>query len=122
RPMQREPWTAIVGFSLFASLATLLQFAKRPYLHYALLLAPFLSIAAVSTAIQLSRKLSAIRNGLHSIVCVLIAGLLCVPLIASRYGDSSFHAWPPAWNPAVAHETPWQMQPDVASDLRVIGS
>jgi len=122
RPMHREPWTAIVGFSLFASLATFLQFSKRPYLHYALLLAPFLSIAAVTTAFELSRKLSAIGNGLRSIVFVLIAGLLCVPLIESKYGHSNFHVWPPAWNPSVAHEIPWHMQPDVASDLPVIAT
>jgi hypothetical protein len=122
RKLHAEPWIAVAGFAVCASLATTVQFFTRPYLHYGLLLAPFVPIAALTITVQLVRKIPRHRSGFRSFLNILIGILLVSPLIATRGGTPFFHIWPVESNQRVAHETPWHLTPQIASDLLEIAT
>lgn len=122
RKLHAEPWAQVAGFAVCASLATTVQFFTRPYLHYGLLLAPFVPIAAITIAIQLARKMPENKSGFRSSPHVLIGILLVLPLIAKRGETPFFHIWPVEANLRVAHETPWHLNPEIASDLLEIAT
>lgn len=122
RKEHAEPWAAVAGFAVCASVATTVQFFTRPYLHYGLLLAPFVPIAVITIAVQLARKIPAHRSGFRSFPHVLIGALLVSPVIATRGGTPFFHIWPVESNLRVAHETPWHLNPEIAADLLEIAT
>ena len=122
RHIHAEPWVAIVSFSLIASLATLAQFSKRPYLHYALLAAPFLSIAITLVCVRIWQAAAVRKPQAASLVALALAGVLAMPMVGSMGSQGFFQIWPLTWNPRVAHETPWHLLPDVAPDVRSIGA
>jgi len=120
RSMHSEPWAAIVAFCWLASLASLAQFEKRPYLHYALLAAPFVAIAVVGMTFGMLRFVKARWPRASPFAATAFAGILFVPAIGPTGGP--LQIWPLTWNPRVAHGIPWHESADVASDLRELAT
>lgn len=116
------PATAVAGFSLFATIAAAAQYSKRPYLHYALLAAPFVAIMVSVMAMQIVQAASALWPRMKPLTSLTAAGLLTLPMIGSAGSTGHFQLWPPAWTPAVAHGKPWHEAPEIASDLQSIQS
>ncbi len=115
---RQAPWVAVVGFSLIAALATLLQFAKRPYFHYALLAAPFVAIAITIMAARVAQAAVAAWPRFRPLVLIAAAGLLAAPVTGSSGASGYFQAWPLDWSPRVAHGKPWHLDAGIASDLQ----
>lgn len=115
--IRQEPWVMVVGFSLIAALATLLQFTKRPYFHYALLAAPFVAIAVTTMAARAAQAAVAAWPRFRPLVLLAAAGLLAAPVTATSGASGYFQAWPLDWDPRVAHGKPWHMAAGIAQDL-----
>jgi hypothetical protein len=106
QPLLRERWAALAGFCLLATVVALVQFSRRDYLHYALLLLPLLIAAVVLVASGLVRRLPE-RAAVWSEAALVVAALAW--LMLGLRAESA----PPA---------PWRAQPDVAADLVALKS
>lgn len=115
---RQEPWAAVAGFCMIAALAAAAQFSKRSYLHYALLAAPFVAVAVTVIVARISQAAASASPRLGPFVAIAAAGLLVVPAATDTQGDGFLQVWPPTWQPAVAHGTPWHQSSDIAADLQ----
>jgi hypothetical protein len=106
RPLLGERWAALAGFALLAGLVALLQFSKRPYLHYALLPVPMLIVGVTLVATALLLRLPVRIEGWPeaAVVVAVLVGLLVVDR-----GE-------------IAQPAPWRTRLDVAADLAQLKS
>jgi hypothetical protein len=118
RAIHREPWMAVVGFSVVAGLATLLQFSKREYLHYALLTAPFMAIAAVILLERASARIASRWPGASVLASCALCYALALPLIAPNPGPGHFHVWPVTEDSGVNKQALWHDKPAITADIR----
>jgi hypothetical protein len=105
-PLLRERWAALAGFCLLAGVVALVQFSRRGYLHYALLLLPLLIAAVTLAASALIHRLPE-RKAVWSETALVVAALAWL-MLGQRAGGA-----PPA---------PWRAQPDIAADLVALKS
>jgi hypothetical protein len=119
RPLRAEPWVPMLGFTTVAGFAALIQFAKRAYLHYALLAAPFLIIAALIAAVALGRILAA-RLRAPALTGTLALGLAALPVAQASSGVVGLVFWPPGAAPLLSHGIPWRLVPEIVRDLQAL--
>ena len=114
-----EPAWRVAGFAAWATLGGLLQFTKRSYLHYGLLVAPFAVILVVVVGSAVVRHFLG-EPGRHPLAEMLVLGLAVV-LVAQDEGRSGGIAlWPPAREPSTVAAPPWRAKPEVARDIAAL--
>lgn len=119
RGVASPPWLRCAGFCVLAAVATLVQFARRPYLHYALLTAPPLIIAAVVLARQVVHEAS--RRSTRGEVWQW--GLLFLGALPWAYAvvrPATVGVWRVVLPRDFAVQKLWHEQPEVRRDLEVL--
>lgn len=120
RPQLSEPWAAIAGFALYGALATLAQFSKRAYGHYALLTLPLIIIAGALCAATLARRLPRALCD-HPLTECFALFLLALPFVQPSPGyAASLHAWPLHFTMPALRERPWRDDPRIAADIALL--
>jgi hypothetical protein len=106
----------VTSVAAAAGLATLLQFAGRPYRHYALLTAPCLVLSAVILAARMAVPWLAARHK-GELAWFGLLGLAALPLAYTGGDPNQLHVWRIVLPPEFAPNHLWHRQPDVAADL-----
>jgi hypothetical protein len=108
--------TAVVGFAILAASGTLVQFMRRPYMHYALLCLPFIVTAAIIAANDLLRRLpDHVRKA--PLTALLLLHLAALPLLWGSEDPRNARLLRDWLKPEPYRHLCWYEQPDVAKDL-----
>lgn len=118
--VRRSPWFALAGFSVLATLATLIQYAKRDTPHYALLAVPFLTIAVIAVTVRMIQLAGRALPRLKLLIGIAVTGLLLNPGIVSLDPIENFQVWPLVSSPVVSMHEPWHERDQPAADIRSI--
>lgn len=111
-----EPAEAVLLFSLLAFAFSLIQFQRRPYLHYAQLSAPFLILAGCTSAILLGRLGAKWSQGARAPALGCWLGLVALFGSAQGYG---FTAGP---RPTPTPPRAWADDPAMSRDIATLAA
>jgi hypothetical protein len=111
-----RPRVALAGLAAASAAATLIQLARRPYIHYLQLTAPFAAIAAFS---MVSEGVPTLPEPWRRSAAARVAGigLAASLLLSDPARPDHFGAWPPRLIPASTLLPSWERVPEVAADL-----
>ena len=118
RSARNQPWVSVALFAFLIVAASLYQFSKRAYHHYALLTAPWLLLCVVLSAVSVWR---ALPN--HEAPAIRFAALLLAALAFVHTSDpasDAFFLWPPhrIEQPMLGH---WRTHPLFSDDMQKLG-
>lgn len=106
----------VVSFAVIAFLASLIQFASRPFGHYMLLGLPWLVIGAVVLGHQLVSWIPE-RVRCSRLVQVLLWGAAILPLWNTSGRDDTLYVWRLTVPHTVVKRSLWHDRPEVRADL-----
>ena len=114
-----DPAWRVVGFAACATIGALLQFTKRSYLHYGLLVAPFAVVLVVVAGRALGRRVLEDQQR-YPLAAMLVLGLAVVLLARDEGRPGGIALWPPTPGPNIVAPSPWRAKPEVARDITVL--
>lgn len=107
---------SITGFAILGAAGTLVQFMRRPYLHYALLCLPFIVVATIITVNGILRRLpDHVRK--TPLTALLLLHLAALPLLWGSDDPRNARLLRDWLKPQPYRPLCWYEQPDVSEDL-----
>lgn len=107
---------AVAGFAILAASGTLVQFMRRPYLHYALLCLPFIVVAAIIAVNDALRRLpDHVRKA--PLAAMLLLHLAALPLLWGSDDPRNARLLRDWIKPEPYRPLCWYERPDVSKDL-----
>jgi hypothetical protein len=106
----------VAQFAWIGGVAALVQYTRRPYLHYGMLAAPFLVVAIVLAGVHAAHRLRRAAPS-RPLVHFVLPALALLALTRIPGGSGKLHLWPMQWDPFILWPEALRHDPLFARDL-----